>query len=83
MKQYMEDRIIKEAEMMIDKDLTIRSVAELVGVSKSTVHKDLCERLMHLNYGLYVECQKVIQENKAVRHLRGGEATKRKFRHFD
>lgn len=79
MKSYLEDRIIREAETMIENNSTIRAIAEIVGVSKSTVYKDISERLPQLNYGLYIECCEILAKNKQERHIRGGQATKAKY----
>lgn len=79
MKSYLEDRIIREAETMIEKKSTIRAIAEIVGVSKSTVYKDISERLPQLNYGLYIKCCEILAKNKQERHIRGGQATKDKY----
>ncbi|NLW16076.1 MAG: stage III sporulation protein D [Firmicutes bacterium] len=59
---------------------TVRQAAEKFGVSKSTVHKDVTERLGSVHAGLYAEVQAVLQHNKDVRHLRGGDATRRKYK---
>ncbi|MDR0916770.1 MAG: sporulation transcriptional regulator SpoIIID [Oscillospiraceae bacterium] len=59
---------------------TVRAAATKFGISKSTVHKDLSERLEHCNRALYLQVKEVLETNKAERHLRGGEATKRKYK---
>ena len=59
---------------------TVRSAAAVFGISKSTVHKDVTERLKAVNKPLYRKVRRVLDENKAQRHLRGGEATKRKYK---
>ncbi len=75
-------RVINMAEIMIKDKLTVRQVAKLVGVSKSTVHKDLKERLKVINYILYQEVEKLLEYNKKIRHIRGGESTKLKYESF-
>ena len=67
------------ARHLIESSGTVRSTAAVFGVSKSTVHKDVTERLKRINRPLYAKVRKVLDENKAERHLRGGEATKRKY----
>ena len=82
MKLYMENRIIREAEFLVENKSTIRATALKIGVSKSTVHKDISERLSKLNYGLYTQCLEVLAKNKQERHIRGGQATKAKFAQY-
>lgn len=67
------------ATYLIENNTTIRETAKKFGISKSTVHKDITEVLKRKNNVLYLEVKKILQINKAERHLRGGEATKRKF----
>lgn len=67
------------AQTMIAQGTTVRKVAGQFGISKSTVHKDLTERLPHIHPGLYAEVREVLARNKAERHLRGGEATRKKY----
>ncbi|MBR6514106.1 MAG: sporulation transcriptional regulator SpoIIID [Clostridia bacterium] len=67
------------AEYMISHDATVRSCACAFGISKSTVHKDITEKLKNTNYTLYTHTKKVLERNKAERHIRGGEATRIKF----
>ncbi len=75
----IEERTINIANFIIDKKATVRSAAKHFGISKSTVHKDVTERLYNINRGLYKEVQPILAENKAQRHLRGGIATKNKY----
>lgn len=75
----IEERIYKEATLFLRKYLTVREVAKELGVSKSTVHKDLSERLEPLNHGLYLKVRELLEYNKAVRHIRGGESTRKKY----
>ena len=75
----IEDRAIHLAQYIIDTGDTVRGAAKKFGVSKSTVHKDVSERLIHINQVLAIEVRKVLDENKAERHIRGGMATKLKY----
>ena len=74
----IEDRAINLAQYIIDTGDTVRGAARKFGVSKSTVHKDVSERLIHINQALAIEVRKVLDENKAERHIRG-MATKLKY----
>ena len=74
-----EDRIKKEAKYFYKNYSTVREVAKIFNVGKSTVHKDITERLLSIDRDLYNKVQKVLQYNKKVRHIRGGEATRRLF----
>ena len=67
------------ADYIIKNNATVRSAAGKFGISKSTVHKDVTERLKNVNRGLYNEVKEILEKNKAERHLRGGEATKMKY----
>ena len=77
----IEERAVSLAQYIIDSKDTVRGAAKKFGVSKSTVHKDVSERLIHINKSLAVEVRKVLDENKAERHIRGGMATKLKYSH--
>lgn len=77
----IEERAVKLAQYIIDTKDTVRGAAKKFGVSKSTVHKDVSQRLLNINYTLAMEVRKVLDENKAERHIRGGMATKMKYRH--
>ena len=79
MKGMTEERTILAAEFIIENGATVRKAAKEFGVSKSTVHKDVSERLKHLNPNLYSEVKAVLEKNKQERHLRGGKATKEKY----
>ena len=72
-------RCIKLAKFIIINKSTVRDAAKNFGISKSTVHKDITEKLLKENLALYIEVEKILQQNKAERHLRGGEATKQKY----
>lgn len=77
----IEERAINLAQYIIDTGDTVRGAAKKFGVSKSTVHKDVSERLLHINRTLALEVRKILDENKAERHIRGGLATKLKYEH--
>ncbi|MBO4815610.1 MAG: sporulation transcriptional regulator SpoIIID [Clostridia bacterium] len=81
MDSSIEERAVSLAQYIIDSKDTVRGAAKKFGVSKSTVHKDVSERLIHINKSLAVEVRKVLDENKAERHIRGGMATKLKYSH--
>lgn len=67
------------AEYVIETGATVRVTAQRFGISKSTVHKDLSQKLRHLNPSLYSRAKEILELNKSERHLRGGEATKQKY----
>lgn len=79
MKAYIEERAIEVANFIIESNATVRETAKRFGISKSTVHKDVTERLEKINPKLAAEARKVLEQNKAERHLRGGLATKEKY----
>ena len=76
----MEERAQRLALYMIEEKATVRAAAKRFGISKSTVHKDIQERLPTFNRTLYLQAKQVLEENKAQRHIRGGDATRRKYR---
>ncbi len=80
MKDYIEQRAVELAQYIIDNNATVRSCAKAFNISKSTVHKDVAERLFKINRALAADVHKILEENKAERHIRGGEATRRKYR---
>ncbi len=82
MKDYIEERAVDIANYIIDNNATVRQTAKAFGISKSTVHKDVTERLMQINSALAKEARKVLDVNKQERHIRGGLATKEKYRHM-
>lgn len=79
MKDYIENRAIELARYIIDNRATVRSSAKKFNISKSTVHKDVTERLVKINPKLAKDVASVLGENKAQRHIRGGMATKEKY----
>ena len=80
-KFYIEERAVDLAHYIIDTGDTVRGAAKKFGISKSTVHKDVSERLKKINPALFLEVRTIMDENKAERHIRGGRATKLKYSH--
>ena len=80
MKGNMEERACDLALYIIENKATVRAAARKFGISKSTVHKDLCDRLPAFNRPLYLQVKTVLDENKAERHIRGGMATRKKYK---
>ena len=78
----IEERAVKLAHYIIDSKDTVRGTAKKFGISKSTVHKDVSERLKKINPSLAKEVRIILDENKAERHIRGGMATKLKYSHL-
>lgn len=78
--EFNQERCEVLAEYFIEKKTTVRAVASAFAISKSTVHKDLTTKLKAINPGLYQEVKEILDLNKSERHLRGGEATKQKYR---
>lgn len=81
MKEYIEERAIEVAKYIVEKNATVRQAAKEFGISKSTVHKDVAERLEVINQQLAVKVRCVLELNKAERHIRGGLATREKYLH--
>ena len=79
MKSHIEERAIIVAKYILEKNTTVRQTAKTFGVSKSTIHKDVTERLEEINPSLAKEVKKVLEKNKSERHIRGGLATKKKY----
>ncbi|MBQ8620221.1 MAG: sporulation transcriptional regulator SpoIIID [Clostridia bacterium] len=79
MKAAIEKRVLEAAEHIAATGATVRQTARMLGVSKSTVHKDMETRLKQLSEPLYKEVSRVFARNKAERHLRGGEATRKRY----
>ena len=80
MKENMEERAERLALYIIENRTTVRTAAQKFGISKSTVHKDISERLPQFNRSLYLQVKEVLDVNKAQRHIRGGIATRKKYR---
>ena len=74
------ERCVLLASYLVENRATVRSVASKFGISKSTVHKDITQNLRRVNKSLYYEAKAVLEQNKKERHLRGGEATKNKYK---
>ncbi|WP_408955186.1 sporulation transcriptional regulator SpoIIID [Natroniella sp. ANB-PHB2] len=79
MKDYIYQRVLEVSHYIYETKATVRQAAKVFGVSKSTIHKDVTERLEKINGQLAKKVKKVLEYNKAERHFRGGEATKRKY----
>lgn len=82
MKEYIEERAMEIARYIIENNATVRQAAKAFGVSKSTVHKDVVERMEYINPLLAAQARVVLEQNKAERHIRGGMATKEKYLHL-
>ena len=80
MQEYIEKRVLEICEYIIQNGATVRQAAAQFGVSKSTVHKDISERLPRFNRALFLQVKEVLDVNKAQRHIRGGIATRKKYR---
>ncbi len=80
MTDTIEERAREMARYMIETGATVRAAARYFGISKSTVHKDLSQRLPQYDWGLYLQVRQVLEENKRERHIRGGMATRRKYK---
>ena len=76
----MEERAERLAQYIIENRTTVRAAAQKFGISKSTVHKDISERLPQFNRVLYQQVKEVLEVNKAQRHIRGGIATRKKYK---
>ena len=83
MKDYIEERVLELAKYILDTNATVRAAAKKFRVSKSTVHKDITERLTEINPPLAHQVKRILNDNKAERHIRGGMATKEKYLHKD
>ena len=77
---YITERVIKEAEYIIAENATVRAAASHFSISKSTVHKDVTERLKEIDKQLYKDVREVLNTNLSERHIRGGQATKNKYK---
>lgn len=83
MQEYIQKRVLEISIYILETNATVRQAAVVFKVSKSTVHKDMTERLPSLNKKLAQKVRQVLDRNKAERHLRGGEATRRKYKEKD
>ena len=79
MKNHIRERVLEEAKYIIESKDTIRKTSKVFGVSKSTIHRDMTERLSKINSQIAMEIKAILNYNKAERHIRGGKATKIKF----
>lgn len=79
MKCIVEERAIELGKYIVQNNTTVRKTAQKFGVSKSTVHKDVSERLKYINLKLYKKVKNILEINKSQRHIRGGLATKSKY----
>ena len=79
MKSHIEERAVVVAKYILERNTTVRQTAKTFGVSKSTIHKDVTERLEEINPSLAKEVKMVLEKNKSERHIRGGMATKLKY----
>lgn len=80
MKAYIEERVLESAKYIINNKATVRNCAKQFGISKSTVHKDVSERLLEINPIMACKVRNVLDKNKSERHIRGGMATREKYR---
>jgi len=80
LRSNIEERACRLAQYIIENKATVRAAAAKFGISKSTVHKDLSERLEHINHTLYLQAKEILELNKAERHIRGGIATRKKYK---
>ena len=79
LREYIEERAMESARYIVKNKATVRQAAKVFGISKSTVHKDVSERLIKIQPQLYSEVKKILEKNKQERHIRGGMATKKKY----
>ncbi|MDY3087537.1 MAG: sporulation transcriptional regulator SpoIIID [Blautia sp.] len=82
MKDYIEERAVELGNYIVEKKATVRQTAKKFGISKSTVHKDVTERLAVIRPSLAEQTRKVLELNKQERHIRGGLATREKYLHL-
>lgn len=80
MRDYIEERALHIGEYIVNSNATVRQAAKAFGVSKSTVHKDVAERIVQVNPALAMEVRRILDRNKQERHIRGGLATREKYR---
>lgn len=76
---YLDNRVLRIAYLMLENKRTVREVAKLIGFSKSTVHHDITTRLKDIDIELYEKVKALLEYNKGIRHIRGGEATRKKY----
>ncbi len=78
--EYIEERVLKCAEYIVETGCTVRACSAYFSISKSTVHKDVSERLKYVDEGLFEEVRRVLNLNLSERHIRGGMATQKKYK---
>ena len=83
MKDYIEERAVDVAHYIRESNATVRQTAKKFGISKSTVHKDVTDRLAQINPALAKQARRVLDRNKSERHIRGGMATREKYLHME
>ena len=83
MKDYIEERAVDVAHYIIESNATVRQTAKKFGISKSTVHQDVTDRLAQINPALAKQARRVLDRNKSERHIRGGMATREKYLHME
>ncbi|MCW2277469.1 sporulation transcriptional regulator SpoIIID [Heliophilum fasciatum] len=79
MQEYILKRVLEVSQYILDSAATVRQTASVFGVSKSTIHKDVTERLPGVNPQLSAQVKQILDRNKSERHIRGGEATRKKY----
>ena len=82
MNEAIRKRVLYQAHIILDNRLTVREVAKIIGLSKSTIHKDLTEKLKLIDENLFDDVTKLLEYNKNIRHIRGGQKTKEKYEHL-
>ena len=82
MNEAIRRRVLYQAKVMLEDKLTVREVAKIIGLSKSTIHKDLTEKLKLIDEDLFDEISNLLEYNKNIRHIRGGQKTKEKYEHL-
>ena len=82
-RSYIEERAVIVAKYILEKNTTVRQTAKTFGVSKSTIHKDMTERLPKINPAIAEQTHSILELNKAERHIRGGKATQLKYKAID
>ena len=82
LREYIEERAMESARYIVKNKATVRQAAKVFGISKSTVHKDVTDRLIQINPALAGEARKILDVNKEERHIRGGLATREKYLHM-
>lgn len=80
---YINERVLNEADYIIKTGKTVREIADIFKVSKSTVHKDLHERLLKIDKKLYTLVESILKYHTYVRHIRGGESTRKKYLNYN